>query len=168
MRTLHMLPLMVYEQNDLFFFLKSLQSPFQSFNIFDYMSFSLSSTHSFGTKLHHQFSCNNKTPPFFLQSFFTPVEFSPSSWPWFLPIPNQLISLKLIWSHFLTHFDSSNLCSYHLDVPAINVTLFLQSLNLTFNYTFLLLAVSIFNWLTFNTGLYIIQHSGLYTWLCVL
>ena len=45
-----------------------------------------------------------------------------------------------------------------LDAPAMKVTLFLQSLYLTFNYTFLLLPVSIFNWLTFSAGLYIIQH----------
>ena len=56
--TLQLLPLMMtYELNDLSFFLKALQSPSQSFDILDYVSFCSSSTRLNGTKLKHH-SCH--------------------------------------------------------------------------------------------------------------
>ena len=118
LKTLHLLQLMmVYELNDLSFFLKSLKSPSQSFNILDYVSFSSSSTRSFGIKLQHQFTRNNKSCHF----FFTRL---PRLWNSLPPLDldlsaSQNISLlkKLFWSQFLNHFDSSNLCSYHLRFP---------------------------------------------------
>ena len=137
-----MLPLMmVYELNDVFF-LKSFQSS-QSFNILDYMSFSLSSTQSFGTKLQHQFSCNNKTRHFFFNRLRTCG---------ILSLLLTLFSSYLKPPYFFKDYSGHTflftltLQTYVpiiLDVLAINVTLFLQSLTLTFNYAFLLLAVSI-------------------------
>ena len=118
LKALHLLPLMmVYELNDLSFFLKSLRSPSQSFNILDYVSFSSSSTRSFGIKLQHQFSRNNKSHHFFFIRL-------PRLWNSLPPLnldlsPSQTISLikRFFWLQFVKHFDSSNLCTYHFRCP---------------------------------------------------
>ena len=114
MKTLHLLSLMmVYELNNLLFFMKPIQSPSQSFNILDYVSFSLSSTQSFGIKLQHHFSHNNKSRHFFLSCL-------PQLWNSLSPVDPDLSTSQAIlflknffWSQFLMHFDSSNLCTYH-------------------------------------------------------
>ncbi len=118
LESLHLLPLMMmYELNDLSFFLKSLQSPSQSFNVLDYVSFSSFSTRSSGKKLQLKFSHNNKSRHFFftrlphLWNSLPPPDLSVS--------PSQaILSLKkFFWSHFQSHFDSSNICSYHFRCP---------------------------------------------------
>ena len=57
LETIHLLPLMmIYELNNLAFFLKSFQTPSQSFDNLNFVSFTSSSTRSNGTKLKHN-SC---------------------------------------------------------------------------------------------------------------
>lgn len=87
--------------------LKSIKSPSQLFNILDYISFSSSSTRSFGIKLQHQFSHNNKVCHFF-HSSPSPVKLTPASWPRSVFISNYLTS-KNVLLQFPKHFDSSNL-----------------------------------------------------------
>ena len=117
--SLHMLPLMmVYELCDLSFFLKSLSSPSNSFNIRNYITFSSSSTRSLGYKLQHHFARTNTSRHFFFNRL-------PRLWN-SLPNLNLLnvspsqgvLSLKqFYWSHFITHFNSSNPCNYHFRCP---------------------------------------------------
>ena len=115
---LHLLPLMmVYEVNDLSFCLKSLQSPSLSFNILDYISFSSSSTRSFGKKLRHHFPHTNKSRHFYfsrLPRLWNSLPFVDLN----CSFSQTIMYLKTyFWSHFITHFDSSNPCSFHYQCP---------------------------------------------------
>ena len=56
---LQLLPLMyIYELSDILFFIKSVKSPNNSFDIMNYVSFSRSTTRSSGTKLCHRVTDN--------------------------------------------------------------------------------------------------------------
>lgn len=63
---LHILPLMmVFEICNLYFFLKSLRSPSEAFNILICVSFSSNPTQSFGINLRHQLSRSNFSHHFY-------------------------------------------------------------------------------------------------------
>ena len=120
--SLQMLPLMMeYEIADVLFFIKSLKAPSPRFNIEDYFSFSISKTRSSSyLKLRHAIpKCN-------LQGYF-----------YFNRLPRLWNSLPLIdislfipsiraklrdhfWNHFMAHFDSNSVCTYHYLCPCLN------------------------------------------------
>ena len=57
---LGMLPLMyIYDISDILFFIKSLKTPTDKFNILNYVSFNTGSTRSSGIKLHHKTAHTN-------------------------------------------------------------------------------------------------------------
>ena len=59
---LNLLPLIyIYELTDILFFIKSIKTSNNSFDITEFISFSSSNTRSFGTKLCHRVSINNIT-----------------------------------------------------------------------------------------------------------
>ena len=126
--TLNLLPLMYfYEYLDLLFLVHSLKFPDGSFHIRDHLQFSSHSTRSTsGIKLQVRFCPTNRSRHFFfnrvarLWNALPPIDLS-------LSISSIKASLKkILWAHFLEHFDSSNYCSYHFYVLAQVVTLPLQ------------------------------------------
>ena len=117
--TLHLLPLMyLYEINDIMFLIKSLKSPSSSFNIYNFISFTSSSTRlSARNKLIHLRSNNTLTHHFYfirisqLWNLLPTIDLS-------LPTSSLHSSLKeYLWSHFISHFDSSNPSSFHVLCP---------------------------------------------------
>ena len=116
---LKLLPLMmVYELNDIVFFIKSLKNPSTAFNIYKYVSFSSLSTRSSSTgKLTHSFSLTNKSRHFYFNRI-------PRLWNR-LPEVDLSLSMdtikhklhKLFWNHFLANFDPDRPCSFHYLCP---------------------------------------------------
>ena len=116
---LGLLPLSLVLENKWYsFFLKSLQSPSASFNIYDFVSFSNSSTHSSTMhKLEHFFSTSTSSCSF---------NCLPRLWNC-LPSLEQHVSvsvvigyIKFFWIHFTSNFNLSDPCSYHLICPCYN------------------------------------------------
>ncbi len=109
-----------FELNDIMFFIKSLHHPTEHFNIKDYFTFSDLNTRSSTTlKLKHAFSksLSNSSRHFY---FFR----LPRLWNSLPPInlessPTSIRSSlnKFLWSHFDSHFDPSNYCTYHYQCP---------------------------------------------------
>ena len=104
---LGMLPLMyIYEISDILFFIKSLKTPTDKFNILNYVSFNTGSTRSSGIKLHHKTTHTNAAMNYFFRL--------PRLWN-SLPIIDHTQSLtvikqklkKILWNHFLANFDNS-------------------------------------------------------------
>ena len=122
--SLHMLPLMMeYEIADILFFIKSLKKPSHHFNIEDYIQFNISNTRSSSyLKLRHSISQNNLQGHFFFNRL-------PRLWN-SLPLLDISLSIPSIrtklrehfWNHFIAHFDSNNVCTYHYLCPCVNCT----------------------------------------------
>ena len=107
-----------YELTDILFQAKQLQSPDPSFPIFKHISFVTSSTRSSSSSklkwlspqsnlTHHSYRCRivrlwNILPTIDLSSSFQSI---------------KLFLRKVFWSHFLTHFDPSVPCSFHILCP---------------------------------------------------
>ena len=115
---LNLLPLMyIYELTDILFFIKSIKTSNNSFDITEFISFSSSNTRSLGTKLCHRVSINNIT----LNSYFFRLPRLWNSFPIIdISLPYDIIKRKLIsflWSHFSSNFDSNNNCTLHFLCP---------------------------------------------------
>ena len=111
---LKLLPLMyVLELHDILFLIKSLKTPSNSFNIYNYVSFNKCNTRSSSNKLCHK-SSNNIIAA---NSYFYRI---PRLWN-ALPIIDLSLSFSTIkcklytflWNHFLNNFDPHNHCSMH-------------------------------------------------------
>ena len=122
LHSVHLLPLMMQlEVYDISFFLKSLSSPSDAFNILNNVTFNSSScTRSSQSRLKHNLSRTTPSRHFYFSRL-------PSLW-------NSLTSLNLLsltpsqavnslnhhfWSHFLSTFDDSNPC-FHFQCPCSN------------------------------------------------
>ena len=118
---LQLLPLMyVYELSDILFFIKSIKSPNNSFDILNYVSFSRGATRSSGTKLCHRVTDNCIS----LNSYFYRI---PKLWNAFpeidLTLSLNTIKKKLktyLWNHFVHNFDPNNTCTLHFVCPCYN------------------------------------------------
>lgn len=117
--SLNLLPLsMVLELNDLIFFIKSYQSPSNSFNIMNHLSFTSSHTRSGNYfKLQHTLSSNNSTRHFYfnclphLWNSLPPLD--PN-----LPLSSLITKLKSIfYNKFIASFDSAITCTHHYLCP---------------------------------------------------
>ena len=116
---LHILPLtMLYELNDICFFVKSLKQPHRSFAITDHVSFSTNNTRS---GLHHKLvqprAATNRSKHFYFNRL-------PRLWNSLPPIDTSrnyesLVShIKMVfWDHFISNFDPSNSCTFHFCCP---------------------------------------------------
>ena len=118
--SLQMLPLMMeYEIADILFFIKSLKAPSPRFNIENYISFSISKTRSSYLKLRHAIPKCNLQGNFFFNRL-------PRLWN-SLPLLDISMSIPSIraklrdhfWNHFIAHFDSNNVCTYHYLCPCL-------------------------------------------------
>ena len=117
--SLHLLPLaMIFELNDIMFFIRSIKNPTASFNVLDYVSFCSSSTRSSShRKLIQQRARSNKhRHHYFLRL--------PRLWnalpPFDLSLSISSLSSQLktfMWSEFLKNFNPDLPCSYHLICP---------------------------------------------------
>ena len=111
---LKLLPLMyIFELVDIMFFIKSLKAPTSNFNITDYVTFSRCTTRSsFGLKLIHNFTSNNKMRSFYFNRL-------PQLWnslpiiDLHLPINTIKGQLKqyYLWRHFMNNFNPADPCS---------------------------------------------------------
>ena len=108
--SLGILPLMMFfELQEVVLFVKSLKYPSTSFNVLDYVSES--------GKLNHIGSRTKFSGHFYFRRL-------PRLWN-ALPIINLNSSVNVItaclkkffWNHFLTHFNSSDTCSFHFQCP---------------------------------------------------
>lgn len=117
--SLNMLPLMmVLELQDITFFIKSLASKTDSFNVLKFVSFIASSTRSTRfTKLSHTISKTKLVNHFYFRRL-------PRLWnalpPIDLDLPVHVISTQLkkfFWMHFLSHFDPNDPCTCHFICP---------------------------------------------------
>lgn len=120
--SLHLLPLMMtLELYDISFFIKSLSSPSEAFNILHYVSFNSSCTRSSSSNLKHTFSRTTPSRHFYFSRL-------PRLW-------NSLPSLNLLslshpqaitllnnhfWNIFMSHFDVNNPCTFHFMCPCCN------------------------------------------------
>ena len=119
LRHLSLLPLMyIYEMNDILFFIKSLKSSSDHFNITEYVSFTSGSTRSStNSKLVHKRTRLNNNRHFYynrlprLWNALPPIDLSCS-----ISAIKSLL-FKYMWSHFLKHFNSENPCSFHFLCP---------------------------------------------------
>lgn len=119
---LHLLPLMmVFELNDLMFFIRLLKLPPGNFDVCKYVKFCSSSTRSATYhKLIHSKSKDNITRHQFfnrlprLWNSLPPIDLS-------LSISTIKSHLKtFLWSYFEAHFDPANSCSLHFLCPCQN------------------------------------------------
>ena len=117
--SLNLLPLaMLYELNDILFFIKSLKKPTAAFHILDYVSFCSNSTRSASfTKLVNKSARTNTIN----HSYFYRL---PRLWNSLPPIDLSLsfYSIKrtlkqFFWDHFVNNFNSCNYCSFHYLCP---------------------------------------------------
>ena len=128
--SLNLLQLMyTYELADILFLVKQLQSPDPSFPIFKFITFVSSSTRSSSSSklkrlslqtnlTHHSYFSRkvrlwNVQPAIDLNTSFQTI---------------TLLLCKAFWSHFLTHFDPSVACSFHI---LSNITLYGENLTYT-------------------------------------
>lgn len=119
---LQMLPLMyILDLNDIRFFIKSLNSPHESFNIKNYISFATGATRlAANHKLQHTRCTDNPSNNFYFNRL-------PRIWN-HLPVFNinldpVTIKHKLhsyLWKHFENNFNSHNACSYSFLCPCMN------------------------------------------------
>ena len=119
---IHLLPLMYqFELNDLMFFIQSLKHLADYFNIKNFVSFSQSNTRSSThNKLIHTKLLTNSSRYLYFNRL-------PRLWNSLPPIDldSSLNSIKstlidYLWTHFNTHFNSENPCTYYFSVCALN------------------------------------------------
>ena len=116
---LQMLPLMMQlELYDIMFFVRCLKEPTNTFNISAHVTFSSNSTRSSTYfKLKHSLCRTNTLQHFYFNRL-------PRLWNSLPPLNmNQSISRikrnvhQFLWNHFMQHFVSDNVCTYHFLCP---------------------------------------------------
>ena len=117
--SLRLLPLMMlFELNDIIFFVKSLNCITSSFNILNYVSFCEHGTRSSTYhKLKQSVSCTNKTKHF----YFNRLPHLWNSLPTIdlnQPLPTIISELKqFFWNHFIANYNPLNTCTLHYQCP---------------------------------------------------
>ena len=120
---LNLLPLMyIYDLYDIMFFINSVKSPSDKFNILDYVEFTFGTTRSAGLKLKHKSAPTNSV----MNSYFYRIPRLWNSIPVInLSYPLTTIKLKLkkyFWNHFINNFDSNNFCTFYYLCPCHKCT----------------------------------------------
>ena len=118
--SLQLLPLMMlYEINDIAFFLKSVKTLCHAFDISQFVTFSSSSTHSYGCKLIHRYSCQNSSHQF----YFTRLPRLWNKLSGLVDLLNCLFTVakkqlhQLMWSSFIAHFNQDDICTFQFHCP---------------------------------------------------
>ena len=109
---------MIYELNDVSFFVKSFQQPSASFNIMDFVAFSPNNTRSGShRKLVQQLARVNRSKQFYFNRL-------PCLWNSLPPInlSNNYVTIvgylkRILWDRFISTFDQFNTCTYHYCCP---------------------------------------------------
>ena len=117
--SLQLLPLMMlYELNDILFFVKSLKEPNTTFSIHNHFTFSSNCTRSASHhKLFHKLARTNITKNSYfyrlpcLWNALPPIDLNLS----FMSIKHNL--KKKFWNHFVNNFDSNFSCTLHFLCP---------------------------------------------------
>ena len=115
----NLLPTMYwFEQQDILFMIKCFNKPPENFDIWNYMSFSKTTTRSSSTrKLTYKHVRTNMTRHF----YFNRIVRLWNSLPQIdLSLSLETLKKKLynhFWAHFIANFDSSNICSFHIVCP---------------------------------------------------
>ena len=132
---LKILPLMyLFELFDILFLVRNLKFADPSFPLMDYIRFASSSTRSSSSlKLVHVQSKSSLSHHCYfsrvvrLWNALPPIDLDSS----YCSIKQQL--KRLFWSHFLSHFNSANLCSFHWVCPCLHCSKLPTSVNFS-NY----------------------------------
>ena len=120
--SLHILPLMYWlELQDLLFLIKCLKEPSDNFNPLSFISFVNSNTRSATAnklKVNFNRTCHSR------HFYFNRIVRLWNSLP-VIDLSLSYATLKstlrqLFWKHFITHFDSNNPCTFHIDCPCFN------------------------------------------------
>ena len=115
---LNMLPLMmIYELNDIMFFIRNVKEPSESFNIMRYVSFNATNTRSGRNKLIHIRAPSNSKRNFYFNRLVRLWNA--------LPIMDLSLSMEslrskvknFLWLTFTASFVSNNTCSFHFFCP---------------------------------------------------
>ena len=115
---LKLLPLMmIYEPNDILFFVSNYKEPTNSFNIMDFVGFNNSHTRSGFCKLTHSQSSNNQNRHFYFNRLIR-LWNSLSVLNVFLSKDTLMSQLKnFLWLVFISKFTTSIPCTYHFVYP---------------------------------------------------
>ena len=111
-----------YEYLDVILLVQSLQHPDDSFNIYDYITFSSHATRSSSSsKMSLKHCSTNRSRNFYFNRVARLWNALPPIFDLSLSLPTiKLLLNKFLWSHFLEHFDSTNACTYHFLCPCSN------------------------------------------------
>ena len=112
---LHLLPLNYwFDLQDLYFFVHCVKYPVDNFNIFEYVSFTQSSTRaSSSCKLKHNYHRCNHTSHFYFNRIVRLWNALPNN----ISLDQKLPALKHsiynhLWSHFVNNFNVTSTCSF--------------------------------------------------------
>lgn len=116
---LNLLPLMYWlELQDLLFLIKSMKEPSENFNIFQYVKFGTSTTRASSSHhLVHQYHRTSHSSHFYFSRI---VRLWNSLQPLDISVSLHLIKSNIkscLWNHFITNFNSNNVCSFHVVCP---------------------------------------------------
>ena len=118
---LEILPLMMlYELNDIMFFITNMRSPSESFDILQHVAFSSSNTRSCSSKLIHRRPVTNFHRHFYFQRLVKLWNALPTI---DLTLSTNNLRRKVknfLWSVFVNKFNSDNACTFHFVCPCNN------------------------------------------------
>ena len=92
-------------------------------DISQFVTFSSSSTHSYGCKLIHRYSCHNSSHQF----YFTRLPRLWNKLSGLVDLLNCLFTVakkqlhQLMWSSFISHFNQDDICTFHFHFHTTNV-----------------------------------------------
>lgn len=119
---LQMLPLMYwFELQDIMFLVKTIKNPPDNFNLSDYITFNTSSTRAASSHhLNSKFCRLSITRHFYFNRIVRLWNSLPQ-----LDLSLSVLSIKkklhnYFWNHFLTFFNPTNTCSFHILCPCSN------------------------------------------------
>ena len=116
---LHLLPLMYhYKLQDILFLIKSLKSPTDNFNIYNYITFARGNTRSgINQKLNHPRTSSVTQHHFYFNRIARLYNYLPVI---DLSLSTNTIKYRLtnyLWSHFTNNFNPERACTFHLLCP---------------------------------------------------
>ena len=118
---LEILPLMMlYELNDIMFFITNMRSPSESYDILQHVAFSSSNTRSCSSKLIHRRPVTNFHRHFYYQRLVKLWNALPTI---DLTLSTNNLRRKVknfLWSVFVNKFNSDNACTFHFVCPCNN------------------------------------------------
>ena len=144
--TLGLLPLMmVYELNDIMFFINNLKSRTRSFDILQFVSFSSSKTRSGSVKLVYKRSLINAEKNFYFSRLVKLWIALPVLDLTVSPLTLRAKLKKLLWAVFVDKFDPTIPCTYHFICPCSTHPFQPQHFRINIHFNTITYCSSVFN-----------------------